>query len=155
MRGERRAPDWTAPDIVVFDREGSNRGSIQWSRVGEQSSSTFGALLVHYNLQMRPSQCNWEQVKLLKRRENRRAQTGQVGLANRRLQVCMQEALRFAPSLNSSTGTEWHTLHRTASLCFGSMKWSRNQSRNANSSEIALRIALSASDSSLLHPTPT
>jgi hypothetical protein len=43
----------------------------------------LGALLVHFNLQMRrPSGCNWEQVKSLKRRENRRAQTGQVGLAN-------------------------------------------------------------------------
>src|SRR5580658_4596347 len=43
----------------------------------------LGALLVHFNLQMRPSGCNWEQVKSLKRRQNRRAQTGQVGLANR------------------------------------------------------------------------
>jgi hypothetical protein len=61
----------------------------------------LGALLVHFNLQMRPSGCNWEQVKSLKRRENRRAQTGQVGLAIRRLPVWMQEARRFASSLNS------------------------------------------------------
>jgi hypothetical protein len=49
---------------------------------------------------MRPSECNWEHVKSLKRGENRRAQTGQVGLANRRLPVWMQ-ARRFASSLNS------------------------------------------------------
>src|SRR5439155_21302406 len=46
----------------------------------------FGALLVHSNLQMRLSRCNGEQRKLLKTRENQRVQTGQVGLANRRIQ---------------------------------------------------------------------
>jgi len=46
----------------------------------------FGAHLVHFDLQMRPSHRNWEQRKVLKIRGNQRAQTGQVGLANRRIQ---------------------------------------------------------------------
>ena len=51
---------------------------------GAGGSVTVGVdFLVHYNLPMRPSGCNWEQVKSLKRRENRRALTGPVGLANR------------------------------------------------------------------------
>ena len=43
-----------------------------------------GDLLVHFGLQVRSSQCNLKQRKSLKTRENRRVQTGQVGLANRR-----------------------------------------------------------------------
>ena len=46
----------------------------------------FGAHLVHFDLQMWPSHRNWEQRKVLKIRGNQRAQTGQVGLANRRIQ---------------------------------------------------------------------
>jgi hypothetical protein len=57
----------------------------------------LGALLVHFNLQMRPSGCNWEQVKSLKRREDRRAQTGQVGLANRRLMSRLKAILLPIP----------------------------------------------------------
>jgi hypothetical protein len=61
-----------------------------------QRGRILGALLVHYNLQMRPSGCNSEQVKLLKRRENQRVQTGQVGLANRRIQpLCHLSAACF------------------------------------------------------------
>ena len=41
---------------------------------------------MHSNLQVRLSRRNQEQRKLLKTRENQRVQTGQVGLANRRLQ---------------------------------------------------------------------
>ena len=53
-----------------------------------RNSASVGALLVHYNLQMRLSRCNWEQLKVLKTIENRWMQTGQVGLAiNRPMKV--------------------------------------------------------------------
>ena len=55
-------------------------------RISDSRRQFLGALLVHYNLQMRPFQRNGEHVKLLKTGENQRVQTGQVGLANRRIQ---------------------------------------------------------------------
>ena len=48
-------------------------------RISDSRRQFLGALLVHYNLQMRPFQRNGEHVKLLKTGENQRVQTGQVG----------------------------------------------------------------------------
>src|SRR2546430_2520259 len=60
------------------------------------SCGIIGALLVHCNLQMRLSRRNWEQRKVLKTRENQRVQTGQVGLANRRIQpLCHLSGVYF------------------------------------------------------------
>lgn len=62
-------------------------GTRPCRKTGELAAkgAVSGALLVHSNLQMRLFECNCEQRKLLKTRENQRAQTGQVGLANRSL----------------------------------------------------------------------
>src|SRR5229473_1598075 len=57
--------------------------------ISERTRRFIGAFLVHFGLQVRLSPCNLEQRKFLKTRENRRVQTGQVGLANRRQDLAL------------------------------------------------------------------
>src|SRR5579859_4645845 len=109
-----------------------------------------GALVVHFNLQMRLSQRNLEQCESLKTRENQGVQTGQVGLASQYqrpvgdLSVWMQKAFIPVYSNKLPTVPKPSRVSRTVSIVFSNFPASQTQSLVLLNRVPGVRIPLSA-----------